>query len=103
MTTPYICAEWEFGGFPAWLLKDKEIKLRTSDEKFIEKIRNYYKELFIRLVNYQITKGGPVLMMQVENEYGSYGNEKDYLRIIASIMKEKWGRCSPFHFRWYMD
>ena len=86
--TPYICAEWEFGGLPAWLLKDKEIKLRTSDEKFIEKIRNYYKELFIRLVNYQITKGGPVLMMQVENEYGSYGNEKDYLRIIASIMKE---------------
>lgn len=86
--TPYICAEWEFGGLPAWLLKDKEIKLRSSDDRFIDKVRNYYNELLPRLVKYQVTKGGPVLMMQVENEYGSYGNEKEYLRIIASIMRE---------------
>lgn len=87
--SPYICAEWEFGGLPAWLLKDKEIKLRSSDTRFINKLRNYYEELLPRLVKYQITKDGPVLMMQVENEYGSYGNEKEYLKIIASIMREK--------------
>ncbi|MBD7915501.1 beta-galactosidase [Clostridium sp. Sa3CUN1] len=86
--SPYICAEWEFGGLPAWLLKDKEIKLRSSDTKFINKLRNYYEELLSRLIKYQITKDGPVLMMQVENEYGSYGNEKEYLKIIASIMRE---------------
>lgn len=93
--TPYICAEWEFGGLPAWLLKDKEIKLRSSDDRFINKVRNYYNELLPRLVKYQVTKGGPVLMMQVENEYGSYGNEKEYLRIIASIMREN-GIDVPF-------
>lgn len=86
--TPYICAEWEFGGLPAWLLKDKEIKLRSSDYNFIDKLSNYYKELIPRLVKYQVTKGGPVLMMQVENEYGSYGNEKEYLEVVASIMRE---------------
>ena len=86
--TPYICAEWEFGGLPAWLLKDKGIKLRSTDANFIDKVRNYYNELIPRLVKYQVTHGGPVLMMQVENEYGSYGNEKEYLKIIASIMRE---------------
>ena len=86
--SPYICAEWEFGGLPPWLLKNKEIKLRSSDNKFIEKVCNYYKELLPRLVKYQVTNNGPVLMMQVENEYGSYGNEKEYLKIIASLMRE---------------
>ena len=85
--TPYICAEWEFGGLPAWLLKGEKMVLRSSDSRFISKVENYYKELFSRLVKYQITNGGKVLMMQVENEYGSYGNEKEYLRIIASIMR----------------
>lgn len=87
--SPYICAEWELGGLPAWLLKDKDIVLRSSDENYISKLRNYYNELLPRLVKYQITKGGPVLMMQVENEYGSYGNEKEYLRIVACLMRER--------------
>ncbi len=86
--SPYICAEWEFGGLPPWLLKYKDIKLRSSDINFINKLRNYYKELLPRLVKYQVTKGGPVLMMQVENEYGSYGNEKEYLKIVAELMRE---------------
>lgn len=87
--SPYICAEWEFGGLPAWLLKYKNLRVRTTDEIFMEKVDSYFDELFPRLTKYQITNGGPVLMMQVENEYGSYGNEKKYLKKIAGLMREK--------------
>lgn len=84
--SPYICAEWEFGGLPAWLLKNESIRLRCADEYYMEKISNYYKELLPRLAKYQCTKGGPVIMMQIENEYGSYGNDSDYLRFLEKEM-----------------
>lgn len=88
--TPFICAEWEFGGLPAWLLTypDTEMKVRTNTPLFLSKVEAYYKELLSRLRELQITQGGPVLMMQVENEYGSFGNEKDYLRAIVNIMRK---------------
>src|SRR5699024_5601096 len=86
--SPYICAEWEFGGLPAWLLKYKNMRVRTTDKLFLEKVSNYFKELFPRLIKHQFTNGGPVLMMQVENEYGSYGNNKQYIRKNAKLMKE---------------
>ena len=86
--TPYICAEWEFGGLPAWLLNDKEMKIRTSDNRFLKKVNNYYKELFKILKPLQSTQGGPVLMMQLENEYGSFGNDKTYLSSIHKLMLE---------------
>ena len=84
--TPYICAEWEFGGLPAWLLKYRNMKIRTSDKSFIEKVNNYYKHLIPLLTQLEITNGGPVIMMQVENEYGSFGNEKKYLLEIMNLM-----------------
>lgn len=92
--TPYICAEWEFGGLPGWLLKYKDIRFRTSDPDFIEKVENYYKELIPMVVPYQIDHGGNILMMQVENEYGSYGNDKDYLNMVADLMR-KYGVTVP--------
>lgn len=84
----YICAEWEFGGLPAWLLKDKNIRLRSTDSLFMKKVRQYYSVLLPKLVPLQVTHGGPVIMMQVENEYGSYGMEKEYLRQTRNLMLE---------------
>ena len=83
----YICAEWEFGGLPAWLLKE-HVRLRSTDPRFIAKVRTYFSVLLPKLVPLQVTHGGPVIMMQVENEYGSYGMEKEYLRQTKQVMEE---------------
>jgi len=84
--SPYICAEWDFGGLPAWLLNDTDMKVRTTQKKFIEKVDNYYRVLMDILVPLQFTHGGPIIMMQVENEYGSFGNDHHYLRAVKEIM-----------------
>lgn len=87
--TPYICSEWEFGGLPAWLLQNKDMRIRSSDPSFIEKVANYYKRLFEIITPFQIDHGGSVLMMQVENEYGSYGQDKEYLKQLYDLMKKE--------------
>lgn len=86
---PYICAEWEFGGLPYWLLHDPNMKLRFDYLPFMEKIACYFDHLLPQVTDLQITKGGPILMMQVENEYGGYANDKQYLRKMAQLMLEK--------------
>src|SRR5699024_3218209 len=83
--SPYICAELEFGGLPAWLL-EKGCRIRSSDPKFIQYIDNYYKVLLKKLVPLQVTYGGPIIMMQIENEYGSFGEDKDYLIAVKNLM-----------------
>lgn len=84
--TPYICAEWEFGGLPAWLLKDDSMRVRSTYPGFLNALDSYFSELFKYIVPLQITNGGPVIMMQVENEYGSFGNNKKYLTAIKELM-----------------
>lgn len=86
--SPYICAEWEFGGLPAWLLNDYEMRIRSSDSLFMSKATNYYEELFKEITPLQIDQGGPVIMMQLENEYGSYGEDKEYLVLLYNLMIE---------------
>ena len=86
--SPYICAEWEFGGLPAWLLAENDLRLRTADPIFLEKVKAYYEELIPRLVPLQSTKGGPIIAFQIENEYGSYGNDKTYLGFLRDLMIE---------------
>ncbi|MEG0774191.1 beta-galactosidase [Clostridium sp.] len=80
--SPYICAEWEFGGLPAWLLKDRNMRLRCAYKPFLDRVDKYYDVLLKRLKPLLCTKGGPIIAMQIENEYGSYGNDKDYLNYI---------------------
>lgn len=84
--TPYICAEWEFGGLPAWLLT-KKCQPRTADPEFITYVTKYYQALFPRLLPHQIDQGGNILMMQVENEYGSFGEDQEYLRKLKNLMQ----------------
>lgn len=92
---PYICGEWEFGGFPAWLLKYPGMRLRCDYGPYIEAVRRFYTELMGRLRPLQIDQGGPILAMQIENEYGSYGNDKAYLTKLEQTMREL-GITVPF-------
>jgi len=85
---PYVCAEWEMGGLPWWLLKKKDIELRTKDPYFIERVRIFEHKLGEQLAPLTIQNGGPIIMVQVENEYGSYGEDKPYVATIRDIVKE---------------
>ncbi len=76
---PYVCAEWDFGGIPSYLLKVPDIKVRCMDPRYMSAAKAYISRLAKEIKSLQCTKGGPVLMVQIENEYGSYGNDKQYL------------------------
>ena len=93
--SPFICAEWEFGGMPAWLLTG-DMRIRSSDASYLQAVADYYDELLPRLVPRLLDKGGNILMMQVENEYGSYGEDKDYLRAIRQMMLDRGVDCPLF-------
>lgn len=93
--SPYICAEWEFGGMPAWLIADPDVKVRSTEGSFLRHVEEYYRELFKVLRPLQITNGGPVLMYQIENEYGAYGHDKQYMERLRDIMTEN-GADIPF-------
>lgn len=86
--SPYICAEWEFGGLPAWLLREDGMRLRVNYPPFLRHVEEYYRVLLPRLTKWQCTKGGPVILMQVENEYGYYANDTTYLEAIKQMMVE---------------
>lgn len=85
---PYTCAEWDFGGFPAWLLKDKNLRIRCNDPVYMSKVRNYFARAMKDIVPMLVTNGGNVIAMQIENEYGSYGNDKKYLHAIETMLRE---------------
>ena len=84
---PYVCSEWEMGGLPWWLLKKEDIKLRTNDPYFLERTKLFMNEIGKQLADLQITKGGNIIMVQVENEYGSYATDKEYIANIRDIVK----------------
>lgn len=87
--SPYICAEWEFGGLPAWLLQEDGMRLRACYGPFLRHVREYYDKLFPLITPLQVTEGGPVIMMQVENEYGYYGDDTCYMETMRDMMLER--------------
>lgn len=93
---PYICTELDFGGFPAWLLKDRSMTVRTKDPKFLSYTEAYMKQIGRIVQPLTISKGGPVIMAQVENEYGSYGSDHEYMGAIRDIMKRSGFDCQYF-------
>lgn len=85
---PYVCAEWEMGGLPWWLLKKKDIRLREQDPYFMERVEKFMAKVGEQLAPLTIQRGGPIIMVQVENEYGSYGEDKPYVAAIRDIVRK---------------
>ncbi len=85
---PYVCAEWEMGGLPWWLLKKKDIRLRELDPYFMQRVEIFEKEVGKQLAPLTVQNGGPIIMVQVENEYGSYGEDKAYVSAIRDIVRK---------------
>ncbi|HYM92887.1 MAG TPA: beta-galactosidase, partial [Chitinophagaceae bacterium] len=93
---PYVCAEWDFGGLPSYLLKIPDIKVRCMDPRYMQAVKRYIGHLAKEIVPLQCSNGGPILMLQIENEYGSYGNDKKYLEEL----RQTWLRSGiriPFY------
>jgi beta-galactosidase len=86
---PYICSEWEFGGLPGWLLKDRGMQVRCCYPPYLAAVDRFFDQLLTRLAPLQITRGGPIIAMQVENEYGSYGNDAAYLRHLEEGLRAR--------------
>ncbi|MEU4704032.1 glycoside hydrolase family 35 protein [Nonomuraea dietziae] len=84
---PYICAEWEGGGLPSWLLAEPDLRLRTRDPRYLSAVDDYFARLLTPLQPYLSTRGGPVLAVQVENEYGAYGDDTAYLEHLADSLR----------------
>jgi beta-galactosidase len=82
---PYVCAEWDFGGMPPYLLKDPELRVRSLYPRYMQAAERYMKALAPVIRPLLITRGGPVLMVQVENEYGSYGNDRNYMKRLRDV------------------
>ena len=85
---PYACAEWDMGGLPWWLLKKNDIQVRTkNDSYFMERSINYLKQVGKQLAPYQIQNGGNIIMVQVENEYGVFGNDIEYMGKVRDAVR----------------
>ena len=86
---PYCCAETEFGGIPYWTLKHPEVGIRTNDPRYVEWSRRYISAVAGQVADLQVTRGGPLLMVQVENEYGIIANGNiDYMKSLTRIFRE---------------
>jgi beta-galactosidase len=86
--SPYVCAEWEFGGYPYWLQNVPGLKVRSQEPQYVAAYQRYIQAVGKQLAPLQVNHGGPVLMVQVENEYGSYGNDKQYLALNKKLFEQ---------------
>lgn len=93
---PYICSECDNGGLPAWLMFEKDISVRCCDEDYLAAVSAYYKRICKEFVPYLSTNGGPIIMIAIDNEYGGYGNDKQYLIELRRMLTEN-GVDVPFY------
>lgn len=90
---PYICAEWDLGGFPAWLLAKKPaLKLRSSDRAYLQLVERWWGVLLPKIAPLLYDIGGPIVMVQIENEFGSYGDDKEYLHHLVTLARAHLGK-----------
>ena len=92
---PYICAEWDNGGLPAWLTAKPGIVIRTNEPIYFSAVERFLHHLGPVLQPRQINNGGPIILFQIENEYGAYGNDKDYLKHLVQVYQDL-GFVVPF-------
>lgn len=85
---PYICAEWDNGGLPAWLFRDPEVGVRRSEPHYLEAVSGYLRRVYEIVAPRQIDAGGPVILVQIENEYGAYGSDKAYLAELVRVTRD---------------
>jgi beta-galactosidase len=83
---PYVCSEWDLGGYPAWLLANQHIELRSNQENFLRPAKEWLMRLGQELAPLQISRGGPIVAVQVENEYGSFGDDSVYMGKIRDFI-----------------
>ena len=85
---PYICAEWDGGGLPEWLIADPGIRVRSQDPRYLAEVERYLTRVYDIVRPRQIHRGGGVILVQIENEYGAYGSDKAYLRALADLTRD---------------
>ena len=99
---PYICAEWELGGYPAWFLRDPNIRFRSNYKPYLEAVGKYYAKVLSLIDDYQFQKGGPIIALQFENEFGGIhsNDDKEYFEFMKNVIdshgfKELLINCDP--------
>ncbi|MFF2371321.1 beta-galactosidase family protein [Agromyces sp. NPDC058110] len=85
---PYICAEWDNGGLPAWLFRDRGVGIRRSEPRYLEAVSEYLRNVYEIVAPRQVDTGGSVILVQIENEYGAYGSDKRYLEHLVDVTRE---------------
>ncbi|XP_045412506.1 beta-galactosidase-1-like protein 3 isoform X2 [Lemur catta] len=86
---PYICSEIDLGGLPSWLLRDPQLKLRTTSKGFTEAVDEYFDHLIPKVTPLQYCRGGPVIAVQVENEYGSFNKDRNYMPYLHKTLLQR--------------
>ena len=85
---PYICAEWDNGGLPPWLFRDPTVAVRRAEPGYLAAVRRYLDQVYEVVAPLQVQHGGPVVLVQVENEYGAFGDDKTYLKALAEHTRD---------------